>query len=101
MRSPLLKCNNPQRSPIMSPRKTNSNLSTTNCSLHHQTNIKNTGSQLLHASIQDQSKSRQLITNSRHVSLPEECPAGGSSDEDSCNINVDKLQTIRNKAAQR
>lgn len=104
MRSPHLKRNTAERSPTMSPRKTNSLTSTTNTPQHqpqygHTKSVAN----LQHGThVGDhQMKSRQFISNSMHVAAPGDCSAGASSDEDSDNINVDKLKTIRNKAAQR
>lgn len=87
----------------MSPRKANSNSSISSTAQHQQPNSKNVGNpQQPHVSNMDQQmKSRQCISNSMHIAAPDEGSGGGSSDEDSDNINVDKLKTIRNKAAQR
>lgn len=105
MRSPHLKRNTAERSPQMSPRKINSNSSSTNTAQQQQqanskTSIGNQQQQQ-HAAHLEQIKSRQFISNSMHVAAPDDCSGGGSSDDDSDNINVDKLKTIRNKAAQR
>lgn len=99
MRSPHLKRNTSERSPTMSPRKSNSVANNSN--IHQQiSNTKMLLNQQQHME-QHQIKSRQFVTNSMHVAAPDDCSAGGSSDDDSDNINVDKLKTIRNKAAQR
>lgn len=97
MRSPHLKRNTAERSPTMSPRKTNSNAN--NGQPQHAKIIMN--QQHLQHVEQQQIKSRQFVSNSVHVAAPDDCSGGGTSDEDSDNINVDKLKTIRNKAAQR
>ena len=101
MRSPHLKRSTAERSPTISPRKTNMNTSTQNTAQHQQSNTKSIGNQQPSHVIEHQMKSRQFISNSMHVAAPDDCFGGGSSDEDSDNINVDKLKTIRNKAAQR
>ncbi|XP_059220614.1 centrosomal protein of 97 kDa [Stomoxys calcitrans] len=93
MRSPHLKRNTTERSPIMSPRKSNNS----NAQQHHSS-IKMVANQ---QHMEQQIKSRQFVSNSVHVSAPDDCSGGGSSDDDSDHINVDKLKTIRNKAAQR
>ncbi|KAM7354413.1 centrosomal protein 97kDa isoform 2-T2 [Cochliomyia hominivorax] len=98
-RSPHLKRNTAERSPTMSPRKTNS--SATNTAQHQQPNSKKIGNQQNAVNNDQQIKSRQFVSNSMHVPAPDDCSGGGSSDDDSDNINVDKLKTIRNKAAQR
>lgn len=101
MRSPHLKRSTAERSPTISPRKTNMNTGTQNTAQHQQSNTKSIGNQQPSHVIEHQMKSRQFISNSVHVAAPDDCFGGGSSDEDSDNINVDKLKTIRNKAAQR
>ncbi|XP_046809924.1 centrosomal protein of 97 kDa isoform X1 [Lucilia cuprina] len=101
MRSPHLKRNTTERSPTMSPRKTNSHTNTTNTAQHQHTNQKNVGNQQHALHMDHQMKSRQFISNSMLVAAPDDCSGGGSSDDDSDHINVDKLKTIRNKAAQR
>ncbi|XP_037959505.1 centrosomal protein of 97 kDa isoform X2 [Teleopsis dalmanni] len=88
MRSPHLKRNS-DRSMIISPRKINNN---NNQQQHNSGVNKCTYSQT-------NTKSR-LISNI-HVLAPDNASSTVSSDDDSEHINVDKLRTIRNKAAQR
>lgn len=83
MRSPHLK-RNTERSPTLSPRKLNNNSNSMRSNLIND----------------NQAKSR-LMSNSVHITPPDVGSAGVSSDDDSDHINVDKLKTIRNKAAQR
>lgn len=94
MRSPHLKRSTCERSPIMSPRKSNS--VSNNSNAHQHPNAKMVTN---HQHLEQQMKSRQFVSNSMHVAAPDDCSGGGSSDDD--DINVDKLKTIRNKAAQR
>ncbi|XP_075152042.1 centrosomal protein 97kDa [Haematobia irritans] len=93
MRSPHLKRHTTERSPTMSPRKSNN--------AHVQQRHPNTKSVTNQQHMEQQMKTRQFVSNSMHVSAPDDCSGGVSSDDDSDNINVDKLKTIRNKAAQR
>ncbi|XP_055919576.1 centrosomal protein of 97 kDa isoform X1 [Eupeodes corollae] len=83
MRSPHLK-RNAERSPTLSPRKLNNNANSMRSNLINDNQIK-----------------QRLMTNSVHVTTPDVGSTGASSDDDSDHINVDKLKTIRNKAAQR
>lgn len=83
MRSPHLK-RNAERSPQLSPRKQNNNANSMRSNLLNDNQIK-----------------QRLISNSVHVTNPDVGSTGASSDDDSDHINVDKLKTIRNKAAQR
>ncbi|XP_037883485.1 centrosomal protein of 97 kDa isoform X1 [Glossina fuscipes] len=98
IRSPHLK-RNPERSPMPSPKK-NSSFSALQTNAKQIDNVDATN--LQQNSIDNQLKKRQLVSNSMHIVPPEEESGGGSSDDDSSDhINVDKLKTIRNKAAQR
>ncbi|XP_053959023.1 centrosomal protein of 97 kDa [Anastrepha ludens] len=99
MRSPHLKRNAERCSPNMSPRRGSS---TSNMMQPHN-NISNLNRAVAaHAQAQadNQMKSR-LAGNSMHVVAPDSGSCGISSDDDSDHINIDKLKTIRNKAAQR
>ncbi|XP_017479182.1 PREDICTED: uncharacterized protein LOC108368776 isoform X2 [Rhagoletis zephyria] len=100
MRSPHLKRNAERCSPNMSPRRGSS---TSNMLLQHN-NVSNLNRAVAaHANAQadNQMKSR-LAGNSMHVVVAPDTGSGGiSSDDDSDHINIDKLKTIRNKAAQR
>uniref|UniRef100_A0A1A9WXV8 Centrosomal protein of 97 kDa n=1 Tax=Glossina brevipalpis TaxID=37001 RepID=A0A1A9WXV8_9MUSC len=97
IRSPHLK-RNPERSPMPSPKK-NSSFSTPQTNAKQIDNVDVTNSQ--QNSIHNHLKKRQLVSNSMHIVQPEEESCGGTSDDDSDHINVDKLKTIRNKAAQK
>ncbi|XP_067623271.1 centrosomal protein of 97 kDa isoform X3 [Eurosta solidaginis] len=102
MRSPhLTKRNTIERcSPNMSPRRGSS---TSNMLLQHNNVSSISRAVAVHAQSQvdNQMKSR-LASSSIHIATPETGSAGAlSSDDDSDHINIDKLKTIRNKAAQR
>lgn len=99
MRSPHLKRNTERYSPNMSPRRGGS---TTNITLQHNnvSNLNRVVAAHAQAQVDNQMKSR-LTGNSMHVVAPDTGSGGMSSDDDSDHINIDKLKTIRNKAAQR
>ncbi|XP_011189173.2 centrosomal protein of 97 kDa [Zeugodacus cucurbitae] len=99
MRSPHLRRNTERYSPNMSPRRGSS---ASNLALQHN-NVSNLNRAVAaHAQTQvdNQMKSR-LTGNSMHVVALDTGSGGLSSDDDSDHINIDKLKTIRNKAAQR
>ncbi|XP_011199542.2 uncharacterized protein LOC105223500 [Bactrocera dorsalis] len=99
MRSPHLKRNTERYSPNMSPRRGSS---TSNMTLQHNnvSNLNRAVAAHAQAQVDNQMKSR-LTGNSMHVVAPDTGSGGISSDDDSDHINIDKLKTIRNKAAQR
>lgn len=79
-------------SPTMSPRKTNS------YTTKHHMSVKN----VTNENKNDNVKSCHFVSSSVHADSPDlDVSAAVSSDDDSEHINVDKLKTIRNKAAKR
>ncbi|CAD6998720.1 unnamed protein product [Ceratitis capitata] len=99
IRSPHLKRNTERYSPHMSPRRGSG--SSNNTQQHnHASNLNRVVAAHAHAQVDNHMKSR-LTGNSMHVVAPDTGSGGISSDDDSDHINIDKLKTIRNKAAQR
>lgn len=106
-RSPHLMKRNSERSPTMSPRRINNNSNNMQSSILSKVpppppSVATTVSQMA----DNQMKSR-LLSNSMHVTPPHvnsgclTSEDDDDEDDDSDHVNMDKLKTIRNKAAQR